>query len=53
MTDASDPAASADEPDPFADDPCGGWCLGDCPGCCACGRRGCSGCPSGDLMDSR
>lgn len=35
-------------PRDFAHMPCGGWCLGECPGCCACGKRGCSGCPYGD-----
>lgn len=36
----------SDEPLPsdFAHMPCGGWCVGECPGCCACGNTGCSGC---------
>lgn len=31
-------------PADFAHTPCGGWCLGECTGCCACGTAGCSGC---------
>lgn len=31
-------------PRDFAHLPCGGLCVGDCPGCCACGTKGCSGC---------
>jgi hypothetical protein len=43
----------SDEPVPadFAHTPCCGWCLGECPGCCACGTRGCSGCQRGDEVD--
>lgn len=37
MTDHHPHPPPADDPEPlpadFADTPCGGWCLGDCPGC--------------------
>lgn len=41
----------SDEPLPsdFAHMPCGGWCVGECPGCCECGNTGCSGCQHNQL----
>ena len=46
-------ATILDEPLPrdFARLPCDGWCVGDCPGCCACGTKRCSGCALGREME--